>query len=519
MRKIYILTLSALLISALAMGQNLVLNGDLESWDDANTPTSWNTKQNITQENVNVHGGDYAAAQTSASGTKKLEQLIENIIPGHTYRISFWYLDNDANARMRLWSSWKDDANDWLNDDDAVLHWSSDNYTQDNSDWLQFSVELTAPTNATKFNFGVRTYKQDGNTGGKIYFDDFLFEDITTSNPIISIVSPQDNYQTTNTAFDVEFSVLNFNVAESGLGDGHITYILDGNATEKYDVTPISLTDLSSGQHQFIIKLVDDASQDLSPEVADTLNFEIFDNTGENILLNGDVESWIATNALDSWTTTENITQESVNVHGGMYSAKQTMTAGEGGAKKLSQDVAVIPGHFYEIKYYYYDNDANAKTRIYGGFRDASDTWTGSDVFRTQSYSADQDAWVEFSVMSTAPEGAEVFRFDVRAYNDNDGGGSVFYDDFSITDLSSVGCRPVIASSVKMYPNPVENILTIDGEQISKIQILDVNAKVLKVVSNLNENKTIDVTFLEKGIYFVKVTSKEGTTMSKLIKL
>ncbi len=471
MKKVYIITLLTLLISILATGQNLVVNGNLESWDDANNPSSWTTKQNITKDSLYVHEGNYSASQTSpSSSNKKLNQLIEGIVPGHTYQISFWYLDNSDSAKTRLWSSWKDDNDDWVNDHDNVLHWS--NYTEDNAEWQQFSTELVAPSNASKFNFEVRTYKQSGNSGGKIYFDEFIIEDITSASPIIAITSPEDAYLTSSTSLEIEFNILNFNVAESGSGDGHITYALDGNETQKYDTNPISLNNLTVGEHQFIIKLVDDANEDLSPSVADTLNFEVFSSEGVNLLLNGNVELWADASTLNDWDKAENVTQESDNVYEGSYSAKQTVD----GTKDLMQDINIVPGHIYEVKYYYYDNDTNAKTRIYGGFRN-NEGWTGSDVFRPSSFSANQDAWVEFYAIETAPEDASTFRLEVRAYNEGNGGGSVFYDGFSIRDLTDPGTpQPSITIS-----SPQNNYQT--GETAFDITFYVANFEVSEVGS------------------------------------
>jgi len=45
MKKLYIL-LFTILITSLSFGQELLLNGTLESWDDSTTPTSWTKAEN-----------------------------------------------------------------------------------------------------------------------------------------------------------------------------------------------------------------------------------------------------------------------------------------------------------------------------------------------------------------------------------------------------------------------------------------------------------------------------------------
>ncbi len=180
MKKIFLLTvLSIFLISGTFLNaQNLVLNGDLEAWDDPNIPTSWTKAENITQATTPVHGGTYSAMHTSASSTKDFTQNVMTITGGETYAISYWYYDNDPEAKTRIWAYWLADESTTLPDNADVLRPSV--YSEDNPDWIQFSANLTAPPTATGFRFEVRVYHQDGINGGSVYYDDFS---ITGSAP------------------------------------------------------------------------------------------------------------------------------------------------------------------------------------------------------------------------------------------------------------------------------------------------------------------------------------------------
>ena len=180
MKKNFLLTvLSIFLISGTFLNaQNLVLNGDLEAWDDPNTPTSWTKAENITQATTPVHGGTYSAMHTSASSTKDFTQNVMTITGGETYAISYWYYDNDPEAKTRIWAYWLADESTTLPDNADILRPSV--YSEDNPDWIQFSANLTAPPTATGFRFEVRVYHQDGINGGSVYYDDFS---ITGSAP------------------------------------------------------------------------------------------------------------------------------------------------------------------------------------------------------------------------------------------------------------------------------------------------------------------------------------------------
>ncbi|MFB0937339.1 MAG: hypothetical protein QMB29_00210, partial [Urechidicola sp.] len=59
MKKLYFLFI--ILISTASFGQELLLNGGFESWDDATSPTSWTKAENTDQESTEFHTGTYAA--------------------------------------------------------------------------------------------------------------------------------------------------------------------------------------------------------------------------------------------------------------------------------------------------------------------------------------------------------------------------------------------------------------------------------------------------------------------------
>lgn len=70
-----------------------------------------------------------------------------------------------------------------------------------------------------------------------------------------------------------------------------------------------------------------------------------------------------------------------------------------------------------------------------------------------------------------------------------------------------------------IYPNPAIENISIEGIEKASIQILDMTGKVL--LNNTNE-KIIDVSYLQKGIYFLKVKDEdeyENITIFKFIKL
>ena len=75
-------------------------------------------------------------------------------------------------------------------------------------------------------------------------------------------------------------------------------------------------------------------------------------------------------------------------------------------------------------------------------------------------------------------------------------------------------------NNFKLFPNPVSDKLTIEGEKIVGVEILDLNGKVIlkkknsKTVSHLN----FDVGSIPNGIFLVKTTFDNYISITKLLK-
>jgi hypothetical protein len=73
---------------------------------------------------------------------------------------------------------------------------------------------------------------------------------------------------------------------------------------------------------------------------------------------------------------------------------------------------------------------------------------------------------------------------------------------------------------VLLYPNPSDGILNIYAgkDEISKVVIMDIQGKVMKVVTSISANQ-VNISDLNNGLYFVKVETRSGVFgMKKLRK-
>ncbi len=100
----------------------------------------------------------------------------------------------------------------------------------------------------------------------------------------------------------------------------------------------------------------------------------------------------------------------------------------------------------------------------------------------------------------------ENIRFKICEYNEDDD------STFSFTNAVSVVAdfsRIEKANNVKIYPNPVFNVLYINNipTECEQFEILDYNGKIIKKINVSGSSATFDVSRLPQGIYFLKINN------------
>jgi Leucine-rich repeat (LRR) protein len=71
---------------------------------------------------------------------------------------------------------------------------------------------------------------------------------------------------------------------------------------------------------------------------------------------------------------------------------------------------------------------------------------------------------------------------------------------------------------ISLYPNPVINKLYVKSvENVQEINIFDITGKCIQVISN--PGKTIDITYLKKGIYMIIIKTQNESYVSRVVKL
>ena len=89
---------------------------------------------------------------------------------------------------------------------------------------------------------------------------------------------------------------------------------------------------------------------------------------------------------------------------------------------------------------------------------------------------------------------------------------------FSIDDIDVEFLESVEENTfdISVYPNPVENVLTVNGEY-GTISVLNTNGQVV-YTTNHNGTSKIDMSNFDKGVYFLKLTNANGSAVQRIIK-
>ncbi len=230
----------------------LMTNGNLELWTDATHPTDWSVVESIEQEGTIVHSGSYSAKQTA--GTKDLRQDVTGIIAGQSYTISYWYLDNDTNAKSRIYAYWLSGTS--TNSDNAAELRPS-GYSTDNVAWQQVSHTLVAPAGVDGFRFEVRSYNENSG-GGVIYYDDFSIMGAGGTSPDLLSVDFEADVLTGQVPLTVNFT----NLVSGGVSPYLYSWDFDGDNTEDSDAANPTFTYYAVGTYPVKLYVVDSGTSD-----------------------------------------------------------------------------------------------------------------------------------------------------------------------------------------------------------------------------------------------------------------
>jgi len=552
----------AILVTSLSFGQELLTNGNLESWDDATTPTGWTKAEVLDQESTDIHGGTYAAKRdgTVNPGTKDLAQTV-TVTGGDNYTVTLWYKvvsgdDTDA----RIWASWKDAAGDYLPNDQQSPELKGPNnaYLPNNGNvWTEYTATINAPADAATLNFEVRAYG-----ASVVIWDDLSFFHNATALPGLSITAPSNGDTLPSGDVTVSFTATNFDIgAADGTHDGHIHCVVDGDTTNpimKFDNTPFVLTGLADGQHTAYLELVDDSHAPISPAVNQTVTFTLssftqvadiaalragaqggfYELTGEAFInyaqsYRGQKYIQDATAGILIDDTAGNITagmrgdglsgiKGTLGEYKGMLQFIPTMDATVVSPSTLTITPQVITladlttnfedyeAELVTVENVMIDNtpDVNYVNNTVYPMTSGGDSFN----FRT-NYGAD---YIGTAVPTVAVD-VTGFPIEKTGAGSSDFGQVLMARDAADIVVHTASVEENTIKGFNMYPNPTKNVLNITTAQnlTKNVQIFDILGKQV-VNTNLN-GTTLNVANLNAGLYLIKVQEAGNSVTRKLV--
>lgn len=146
-------------------------------------------------------------------------------------------------------------------------------------------------------------------------------------------------------------------------------------------------------------------------------------------------------------------------------------------------------------------------------------TWTPVTGFTWDTNYDDYD-WVLATTSSITMAGSAdtYLAFKYVSEDGGDGsGGNWTIDNVNVDGSTSVGS---IASTTRIYPNPIQNTLNIKSEeQLSSVQVLNVIGQRIMSIEANSTFVNVNTEALNSGVYFVRVTDVNGAeSVTKIIK-
>lgn len=186
----------------------------------------------------------------------------------------------------------------------------------------------------------------------------------------------------------------------------------------------------------------------------------------------------------------------------------------------------------FDVSYAQYDAASNEELSVQVS-TDCGATWSTvyrklgpalstSAISTAQFFPSSNEDWRKETVDLTTYDGeSEVL---IRFTSVSDYGNNMYIDNIRIVDAATASIDENEANAtLNLFPNPSDgmvNLEYISGHQgsinISVVNTLGATVYTSNAVSNGSLNKSIDLNGLTKGMYFVNVTSENGTTTKKL---
>lgn len=540
MKNMYSLFLAIALSIAIlpATAQNLLQNPGFESWSSDTQPDGFNIAENITKESTIVRSESFSAKHTSASSTKKIQQVIEGIEPGVDYTLQFYYYDNDDAAKMRIWSYWLNGTST-IPDDEAILRPGT--YSENSGNWQEFTATITAPAQATAFRFELRVYNQDGNNGGAVYYDDLLFTGDVTVKPEPSNYPTNFTAQAQGMGGKLEWT----DATGEQLPDGYLFLASMGIPFKAsgfpIDGTPVANNlDISLGYISWNVPFGQEMHVFNTLEPAVIYFFEVFPytNSGENIDYKTDgtppYSVLIANNyeillhetfdASLGVMNQYNVTGEQIWEYYNFNNEDYARMSGYSGGALPNEDWLISPAiswnilttditlNFRSARNYAGDALRLLISQDYNGNGNPNDfSWT--DITDDAAWSEGSWTWVQSGDVLLMESGTPPLFIAFKYTSNSTEAATWQVDDVIVYGFTTVGTSEIISkASLHVYPNPSSGMIHFTLENSATMRVMDLQGKTITTIALEAGQQQLQLSHLPAGMYILHTQLSNGTT-------
>lgn len=167
----YLIAFYLMLINSVTAQENLVENGGFEQYEN-NRFTGWNFDRYLSAEAVtnDVKSGNYAVKIYAVGGSFRTSKQGDfgtiKVEEGAKYTFAYWCKGQRGNENFQATITWYDQTNTPLSKRTVLVReWAE-------TDWTEYTYEITAPTGAVKAGIGLYIPSR---SGGSLIFDDVSF--------------------------------------------------------------------------------------------------------------------------------------------------------------------------------------------------------------------------------------------------------------------------------------------------------------------------------------------------------
>jgi hypothetical protein len=274
-----------------------------------------------------------------------------------------------------------------------------------------------------------------------------------------------------------------------------------------------------------ISEIIDQCGSEIAPEIT-------IQNLGSNTLTSLDIDYSVNGGTVETYTWTGNLTSlqsETIELPAIPYTVQSTNTvsvslpADDNNANNegtIDFDEAIGgTGTVYltlntdnwgsEVRWNLYDEAGNS---LYSGGPYPNNTQI------TETFQLTEGCYT-FDLRDTYGDGGGVTFLEdsngVQLFFTNGNYGSGVISNFSSDGVLGIGDTAL--NSFVLYPNPTNTELHLEGIGIADIAVYNILGSEIMVIKDASEKVRLDVSSLQTGTYFVKVTSIQGTITKKFV--